>query len=465
MKMTKKQNQRKLSFIIAAIVFFNMIAFNANAQYDNTLYNLRAVPQTTLYNPAFAPQYKYHFGVPFLSSDYAGFGTTGPKYENAFYKRDDDSLLVDIDGMMAKLKDNNNFNARTVTQILNFGMVWEDWYFSASISDIGDVNMMYSKDMAELIAYGNASKVGETVDIGKTTLKAIHYREYALGASYDFDDQWNFGARMKFLFGKSAVDTKVMEGTLTTTPDYYYLTTESNITINTSLPEHSKDTNDRVTTSDYLFYGGNFGMGFDFGATYKLDDQWSFSASVLDIGWIQYDRYLQNYTNENVKWTYKGVDAMQFDGLDDQQSEDRIDEIKDSLIDMFQLDETVEKFKVQLTAKIYLAANYQLDEESNVGAVLRTEIFRDVWRPSLTLSYYRDLDEHFSVIGSYTMADKSYANIGLGVVAKLSMVQVYVTTDNFVGVFVPDIVKHTNFHFGINFIIDNGSSGKTMTDL
>ena len=465
MKMTKKRNHRKLSLVMAAIVLLNIVALKVQAQYDNTLYNLRAVPQTTLYNPAFSPNYKYHFSVPFLSSNYVGFGTTGPRYEDAFYRRSDDSLAVDVDGIMKTLKGNNNFHSRTATQILNFGMRWEQWYFSASVSDIADINMMYSKDFASLLAYGNASKVGEAVELGNTTLKAIHYREYALGASYDFNDQWNFGARMKFLFGKSAIDTKVMEGSITTTPDYYYLTTSSNITINTSLPNHKKDTNERVTTSEYLFYGGNFGMAFDFGATYKLDDQWSFSASVLDIGWVQYDRFLQNYSNENVAWTYKGIDAMQFDGLESDAQEDKLNEIKDSLIDLFQLVESAEKFKVQLTAKIYLAANYQLDDVSNVGVLLRTEIFRNVWRPSLTFSYFRDLDDHFSVIGSYTIADKSYANIGLGVVAKLSMVQLFITTDNFIGVFVPDIVKHTNFHFGVNFVFPDGNSGKTMTDL
>ena len=465
MKMTTKQNHRKLSLVIAALVFLNIIAFKAQAQYDNTLYNLSAVPQTTLYNPAFHPNYKYHFGLPFLSSDYVGFGSTGPKYENAFYRRSDDSLSLDIDGIMKTLKDKNNINSRSAVQILNFGMVWEDWYFSASISDIADINMNYSKDFANLLAYGNGGSVGETVEIGKTSLKALHYREYALGASYNFDDNWNFGARVKFLFGKSAIDTKVMEGSITTTPDYYYLTTKTNMVINTSLPQNKKDTTERVTKSEYLFYGANFGMGFDFGATYKLDDQWSFSASVLDIGWIQFDRYLKNYSNENVEWTYKGIDAMQFDGLSSTETEDRLTEIKDSLVDMFDLEENADRFKVQLTAKIYLAANYQLDDVSNVGVVLRNEIFRNVWRPSLTLSYYRDLDEHFSVIGSYTIADKSYANIGLGVVAKLSMVQLFITTDNIVGVFVPDIVKHTNFHFGVNFVFPQGNSGKTMTDL
>ena len=461
--MIKKRNHRNLGLAVAFIALFCFSISESQAQYDQTLYNLRSVPQTTLANPAFMPTYDYHFGVPFLSSVYGGFGTSGVKYSDAFYKRSDDSLAVDIPNINSKIKEKNNFNARATNQILNFGMRWEDWYFSASISEISDVNMMYSKDLIDLASNGNASRIGETYDLGSTSLKALEYREYAIGAAYDLDDQWNVGARVKFLFGKSAIHTKEMQGKLTTTPDYYYLNTETNMTINTSLPNGKKDSAD-VSIGEYLFYGGNFGMGFDAGATYKLDDTWSFSASVLDLGWIQYDRWLKNYSNENVAWTYKGIDAMQFDGLSNTESEDKLQAIGDSLIDMFQLEETSETFKVMLTAKIYLAANYQLSDIESLGAVLRTEIFNNVLRPSLTLSYARKLDEHFSVIGTYTMANRSYANIGLGVSVNFAPVQFYITTDNFVGIIVPDKVKYTNFHMGINIIFPGTNSGKTMTD-
>ena len=29
-----------------------------------------------------------------------------------------------------------------------------------------------------------------------------------------------------------------------------------------------------------------FGMAFDFGATYRLNDEWTFSAALLDLGFI-----------------------------------------------------------------------------------------------------------------------------------------------------------------------------------
>ncbi len=465
MKMTEKMNHRKLAIITATIVLFSLIGFKASAQYDNTIYSLKSVPQTTLTNPAIMPDYKYHFGFPFLSSDYTGFGTSGARYSDALYRRDDDSMLVDIPGIISATKEKNNLNVRQVVQILNFGMQWKDWYFSASISDIADVNMMYSKDVVELIGLGNASRIGEAFDLGATALKAQYYREYALGAAYDYDNRWNFGARVKFLFGKAAIDTKNMEGKLTTTEDYYYLTTESYMTINMSLPEYKKDTTEDVTLGEMLFTSWNPGMAFDLGATYKMDDQWTFSASVLDLGWITYNRWLKTYSNDNVVWTYKGVEATQFDGMTDDQRDDRIEEIKDSLIDMFQLDESVQPFSVTLTAKIYLGANYQLSDIENVSALLRTEIFHNVWRPSLTLSYYRQLHENFGITGSYTIANRSYANFGLGLVVDAAPVQIYLVTDNIVGLVAPDKVHYANFHFGINFIFPEKSGGKTMMDL
>ncbi len=465
MKMTKKKNHIEQRVALVLFVLFTVFTFKAEAQYDMMIYSLKTVPQTTLTNPALMPDYKYHVGFPFLSSQYTGFGTSGVRYSDVFYTRADDSLAVDIPGIVSKLKEKNNFNYREVNQILNFGMKWKDWYFSGSVSEIIDINMMYSKDVVQLVGEGNGSRIGEAFDLGSTALKAQHYREYALGAAYDFDDKWNFGLRAKFLFGKAAIDTKDMSGKLITSEDYYYITTESNITINASLPQFKKDSTEEVTMSEYLFTGWNFGMGFDAGATYKMDDQWTFSASVLDLGWITYNRWLKTYSNENVIWTYKGIDAMQFDGLDDQQSEDRLNEIKDSLIDMFQLEETEKSFNVMLTAKIFLGANYKLSDKEDLGVLVRTEIFNNVWRPSLTLSYFRKLNKNFSVSGSYTMANRSYANFGLGIVVNAAPVQIYIATDNVIGLIVPDQVRYANLHFGINFIFPEDGGSKTMIDL
>ena len=457
---------RHLAFVSATVVLFNMFSLNAFAQYDNTIFSLKSVPQTSLTNPSIIPDYRFHIGFPFLSSIYSGFGTSGPTYSDALVRRADDSLVLDIPGFVSLAKEKNNLNVREVVQILNVGIRLKDGlYISGSISDIADVNMMYSKDFVQLVGMGNGSKIGEEFHLGSTALKAQYYREYALGLAYNADDKWGVGVRAKFLFGKAAVDTKDLEGTLLTTEDSYYLTIESRMTVNMSLPQFREDTTKEPALSEYLFSGENFGMGFDVGANYTIDDKLTISASVLDLGWISYNRWLRTYSNDNVVWTYQGVDGKLFEGLSDSEREDKLKEIKDSLVDMFQLDESVQPFKVTLTAKFFLGFDYHLSEKDNASLLIRSELFHNVWRPSITLSYFRKLNQNFGITGSYTIANRSYANFGLGLVVDAAPLQIYLVTDNIVGLIIPDQAHYANLHFGVNFIFPEKDSGKTMMDL
>jgi len=453
-----------LKFIIAAMLGLMLtLSTNIKAQYDLGLYSMRLVPQTNLMNPAFIPDYKYHFGAPALSSTFAGFGTSGPRYDQIFMVTPDDSLGINPQGILDNVKSSNNINSRTTQQWLNGGMKWKDFYFSLSISDITDINAMYSDKLTQLAIKGNGAFIDETVNLAPIALKALHYREYAMGAAWDLNDNLNFGFKTKLLFGKSAINTEQMDLELTTSKDLYHLDITSKFLVNASLPSYKVDSAD-VSWSEYMFYGANFGLGFDFGATYKLDDLWSFSASVIDLGYIQYDRFLKTYKSDT-QFTYKGIDVAQFEGLDDKQRQDQLDYIKDSLIDLFDINESAEKFIVPLTAKVYLGADYKFSDKETIGALVRLEIFKGVLRPSFTASYYRQLNNNIGVTASYTMINRSYLNLGLGVVANFNPVQVYIATDNIIGVIVPDKVRYGNIHIGINFIFNENKEKHPMINL
>jgi len=73
------------------------------------------------------------------------------------------------------------------------------------------------------------------------------------------------------------------------------------------------------------------------------------------------------------------------------------------------------------------------------------------------------LDE-LGVIGSYTIINRSYTNIGAGVYYNYAPVQVYLVTDNIVGLFVPDAVKYANVHFGINLFLPSSKSGDALIE-
>ena len=459
--------KKKLN-IISAFAALTLLLFTgktADAQFDLTLYNLKPVIQTNLANPAFIPEFQYHVGVPALSSLYMGEGTSGVKFNQLFNTRADDSLVFDFATIVDKVKKKNNISMSSGIQWLNGGMKWKDYYFTLSISDYFDMSMFYSDDLVKLAVNGNAQYIGQNIDIAPTYLKATHYREYAFGAAWDFDSQWNFGAKAKMLFGKSNIRTKTLDAQLYTADNTYYLTSETNMLINTSVPKSWTDPNGGVKfNSDYLFYGGSFGLSVDLGATYKLDEQFSFSASVLDLGYIRFDRNYVNYSNNNVKWTFEGIDALAFGDMTNDQVNDELKHIGDSLIKKFDIKESWERYDIMMTAKIYLGGTYKLSDIETVGALVRSEIVNKNWRPSLTLSYYRQILDELGVIGSYTIINRSYTNIGAGVYYNYAPVQVYLVTDNIVGLFVPDAVKYANVHFGINLFLPASKSGDALIE-
>ncbi len=452
---------QKIVFLLFSLSLM-MIGNKVKAQYDLGIYSLRLVPQTNLSNPAFMPNYKYHFGFPALSSVYAGLGNSGARYNQIFTKTGD-SLSLDTKSILKNIKNGNNVNFRIANQWLNAGMRWRKFYFSLSASDIIDVNSFYSKSIVSLAIEGNAAHVGETIDAKPLELKALHYREYALGAAYDFNDKWNFGIKAKLLFGKTGINSEKSNLSLTTTNDYYYLNVKSDVLINTSVPGAKKDST-AVGIGEYMFYGSNFGMGLDLGATFKLNSEWNFSASVLDLGYISYDRWLKSYSSK-ADFTYKGIGFNQFDGLNEAQSKALLQHIRDSIVDLFQINESVNKFVVPLTAKIYLGASYQLSEKETLGALVRVELFKGILRPSFTASYYRQLNSHFGVTANYSILNRSYFNLGLGFVANFEPLQVYFVTDNLYGIAFADQTRYANFHFGINFIIPNNTTRRTMIKL
>lgn len=457
---------KKINLFISLVVFSVLLSAPKTiiAQFDMTLYNMSPVIQSNLSNPAFIPEFQYHFGVPALSSVYGQLGTSGVKFNQMFTRRADDSLVFDLNNISSKVKDINNITARASVQWLSGGMRWQDYYFTLSVSDIADFNMFYSDDLVNLAIKGNAPYIGQNIDISPTYLKATHYREYAFGAAWNFDSQWNFGARAKLLFGKSNIHTDVLDAQLYTAENTYYLTTQTNMSVNTSLPNSWTDGTGFKMNSDYLFYGSNFGLGIDLGATYKLDDKFSFSASILDLGYMQFDRYFENYTADNSKWTFEGIDAFEFENMTTDQVNDRISYIGDSLLNKFDIKTDWHSYKIMMTAKVYLAGSYKLSDDENIGAVLRSEIINKVWRPAFTASYYRQILDELGVIGSYTIANRSYANIGLGAYYNIAPVQIYLVTDNIVGVFVPDAVKYANIHFGVNIFLNAKKSGNTLID-
>ena len=75
-----------------------------------------------------------------------------------------------------------------------------------------------------------------------------------------------------------------------------------NIIVNTSGFDSSAF--DNFSVSKYAFKKKNTGMGIDLGGVYKLNKKISFSASVIDLGFIKWKSGINNYVSNNPNRTF-----------------------------------------------------------------------------------------------------------------------------------------------------------------
>lgn len=157
-------------------------------------------------------------------------------------------------------------------------------------------------------------------DIGDISVNAQSYVELALGHSRQINDKLRLGAKLKFLLGVARGDAefKDMKAELAddnkwrvsgkATADvsmkgFTYLSEEKEYN------EESRGTYEHVNDVDIDGAGvGGFGMALDLGGIYKINDDWTVSASLLDLGFISWSNDMKAVNR---------AESFEFDGFHD----------------------------------------------------------------------------------------------------------------------------------------------------
>jgi outer membrane protein OmpA-like peptidoglycan-associated protein len=421
------------------------------AQQDLTLYNMEVVPQRMYANPAFFPSYsKVNIGLPLISSDYITLSNSGFKYSDLVRRRADDSLYIDYDNMLKKLGKNNYISSSVRIDLLSFGFAVKKNYFSFNATEKVDVRFGYSKAFMTFLGKGNGATLGEAQDFN-FSLNATHYREYGFGYSRKINDKLTVGGKVKYLYGMENISTQNADLTLTTDPNDFTVSAKTNLIIRSagldtaSLNGISKD------PSAYLLKRKNNGMGIDLGGTYKLTEKISLSASMIDLGFIKWKNVNNSntITKSNGSFQYRGVDLNDFLGKNDTSSSS-LQKVADTLQNNLHLDTTHATYTTRLATQIFLGGNYNFTEKANAGVLFYGQFFDKKIHPALALSFNQRLGRWLNYSVSYSMYNRSYNNIGLGLGLNLGPVQLYMVSDNVLGAIVPQNTKNLHLHFGIN---------------
>ncbi|MBK9800144.1 MAG: OmpA family protein [Bacteroidetes bacterium] len=442
-----KATKQTLNFFMNAkfnlfFAFCLLMTVKVSAQQNLTLYNLKAIPQSNYINPGILPESRVNIGLPIISSLYLNKSNSGFKLNDLIQKGSNGSTQIDFANMIGKLSDNNYFALALQTDLLSANFKVKENYFSLNSSYKVNWRVRYPKDLLNFIWQGNGASLGEELHFN-LGLDATTYLEYGLGYSREIGDKLSLGIRVKYLSGIANISTNKSDITLTTNPQTYDITATSDIVFNTSgivdNPFDGLGLNDVITKLH------NRGYGIDFGGSYKVNDLITVNASVLDLGSIKWNFAPTNYVsgNPNATFTYQGIDLNTF--VNDSTSIDKaVELVFDSLNATFALDTLHRSYKTKLGPQIYAGAQYSLGEQSSVSLLLQGHFFDKKLHPALALSYNYKIDKYLNGSINYSMFNRSYMNIGLGLAVNLGPVQLYAVSDNVLGLFVYNKYNVTN---------------------
>lgn len=438
---------KHLYFLLALTL---IAAWETQAQQEVTLHLMNNVFQAAHTNPALVPKNNIH--ITFIPSISAGVSNSGFHYNQlaAQIQTDEDGQRVlDLSELYGNLRlsGRDYININTSVDVLGVGFKVGKNRFSLNITEHIQGRLGYGNALLKVAAQGNAP--GETLDFKKHWLKALHYREVGVGFNRKLleEDKLVVGGRLKTLFGLSNVNTQQVDLTLETggEQDLYALTINSDIMVQTSGLDLLGE-----GETDYILNTQNFGLGVDLGATYEYNEQLSFSASLINVGFIRWKSDVTNYQSKGT-FTFEGSENNDFftgEGL----SFD-VEQLVDSIADTFEVLEDSSTYTTGLPTQLYLTGHYRLAPKTIGSATLYAD-FIGSFRRGLTLGIRQQVGRWLQATATYSVLARSYTNLGLGLAITTGSkgLQLFAVSDNLMGALNPGSAKMVNVRTGLNLV-------------
>lgn len=409
--------------------------------------NFMDIWQTSKTNPSYISDSKIVVGLPSIYLNYYNAGG------------DFNSLIVDYLSEEQEIKPRETLNdlaksdniLRGVFEVETFNLGYRFGKVQLGLSHAlkTDMYLNFPKTLAQLFLEGNGQFVGQKVNLSHD-INLTSYNEFGLSGAVQLG-KLNVGARVKFLTGLANASIEKNELSLFTDDDVYQLTLDGDYALNASgLIKVDDLDNFSLSLESFNFndlISENMGFAIDLGVTYQVNEKLNLSASVLDLGKINWTENVSKYASKG-ETTYDGFDFAQFVGNDSVS----FSNVLDTLENTFNFTGEGENYSTNLPVKIYLSGTYQLNEKIQLGGLFYYENYRGEHFPVLGLSANTKLNKILNVGATYSARKDSFVNLGLNFALTYKVFQLFATADNVVGVFQPYKSSNVNFRTGLNLL-------------
>lgn len=339
-----------------------------------------------------------------------------------------------------------NFTYRTKRGFLNFNIA-ERQFFTTSLK--GELlDFLFRSDIL-------STPIGRSQ---KIPFQAAHYREYSLGYAYTSrSKKLSAGLRAKLYFGKFAFYGNI-QGSINNLSNNYAVTTAGIVHI--SLPEEmiiSPDSKiNRIDLSkenilNYFWNSGNPGLGMDLGIHYKVNPRLSVSASMVNLGKINWKSEVNSRSMETQ--FYLIPDTYEPDTLEVPTLIKRDKLSYAGIFYLSRLERDSAAFSRALPLHWYAGIKYQVSPLLSISLTDRYTVIKNLSYNSLTLLANFNVNAKLTLSTGYAMIGDAYFNLPMGLFLKQNFGQVYLGTDNLVSFVSPTNGDFAGISFGACFYL------------
>ena len=454
------------------------VSFAMYGQNKQLLYDFVEIPQAAMLNPGVITDFQWYIGIPALSGVSVQGASSGISVNDIFANDGLDINDKIRDRAISSMNPKDEINSTFQLELLNFGFRGKnpDNFYTAGIYIEGDAITYWPQDLAILAYEGNVDRLNQRFDLGDLKARGEVVNVFHFGLNKKVNNDFTIGLRGKLYSSMLDFNSTKNKGFFVTREG---LNNSFENTLNADMRSRSsgfneiKDAADDGTLPSVLtkraFFGGNLGLGLDFGFTCQLNKQTVLTGSLLDLGFIYHTNDVFNYTL-NGNSTIEGIEAILPDEISNPDTQ-----FWEDFKNAIPLEDDRKNYVAFAPTKLYASIRYNfgepLDSRANCecgvngsGNSIRSKYTNSlggqlfmVNRPrgpqaALTAFYQRRFGNFMAIKATYTVDKFSYTNLGLGLNLQAGPVNIYVMADNLLAYRNIAASRYASFQLGLNII-------------
>lgn len=415
------------------------------AQFLRTSYFMEGTHYRQQLNPALAPGRGY-LNLPVIGTFNASVNSSTLGYQDVMdiIDNSEGGDFFKSDAFINKLDNLNNLNVNLSTDILSAGWYKGKNFWSFNIGLRNDIGASIPKGMFEFMREMDGLSADDNLErlsninqkVGHQSLEINSYAEVGVGLARNITERLTVGARVKALLGVGNLKLDINNITVNSnlsgynTGDLNDLNGRAEIRVDATLENSSKliELSEDDGVIDEIEFGtfglAGYGLGIDLGASYKLMDKLTLSASLLDLGFMKWSKNNTSVAKATANQSYDLTNSSDRYEFVDKVASGEV--LNFDMLNMT-LDKSAQKDRsTSLTSTLVLGAEYELlGDLLAVGALYTGRFAKPETLNELTLSANIRPKNNLNLALSYSLWQGSGKTFG--VAAKLG--PIFVGTD------------------------------------